>query len=184
MHKNIINLDEIKKKIHLKNSNAKIIAVSKTFSLEKILPLVEHDHLDFVENKVKFAVKIFDYIHSLDSLKLAKKISDEQRKIKKDIKLFIQLNIGNENQKSGIKIEELDEFYKFCIKDLSLNIIGLMCLPPIESDSSIYFQKMEKLSKNLNLKELSMGMSSDYLTAIEYKSTYVRIGTKIFGERS
>ncbi len=214
MHKNIINLDEIKKKIHLKNSNAKIIAVSKTFSLEKILPLVEHDHLDFGENKVqeaiekwteikkikkkinlhmvgklqtnkvKFAVKIFDYIHSLDSLKLAKKISDEQRKIKKDIKLFIQLNIGNENQKSGIKIEELDEFYKFCIKDLSLNIIGLMCLPPIESDSSIYFQKMEKLSKNLNLKELSMGMSSDYLTAIEYKSTYVRIGTKIFGERS
>ena len=214
MHKNIINLDEIKKKIHLKNSNAKIIAVSKPFSLEKILPLVEHDHLDFGENKgqeaiekwteikkikkkinlhmvgklqtnkVKFAVKIFDYIHSLDSLKLAKKISDEQRKIKKDIKLFIQLNIGNENQKSGIKIEELDEFYKFCIKDLSLNIIGLMCLPPIESDSSIYFQKMEKLSKNLNLKELSMGMSSDYLTAIEYKSTYVRIGTKIFGERS
>ena len=217
MHKSINNLIEINKEINLNNlnleSNVKIIAVSKTFSMINILPLIEYGHKDFGENKVqealekwleiknsktslnlhmigklqtnkvKQAVKIFDYIHSLDSLQLAKKISEEQIKIKKKLKIFIQINIGNEHQKSGIKIDNLSSFYQTCINDLGLDIIGLMCLPPNILDNSKYFEEMNKAAKSLSLKELSMGMSSDYLNAVKHNATYVRIGSKIFGER-
>ena len=215
MHKSITNLIEIKREINLKDDNqVRIIAVSKTFSIEKILPLIDYGHVDFGENKVqeaidkwsiiktkksdlnlhmigklqtnkvKQAVKIFDYIHSLDSIKLAKKISEEQNKIKRNLNIFIQINIGNENQKSGIKIEELKEFYITCTEKYKLKIIGLMCLPPLEKDPTIYFQKMYKASRDLSLKELSMGMSSDYLKAIEFNASFVRIGSKIFGSRN
>tara|TARA_B100000073_G_scaffold274542_1_gene234506 strand:+ start:160 stop:816 length:657 start_codon:yes stop_codon:yes gene_type:complete len=218
MHKTIINLIEIEKEIYSKNlrgqSKVRIIAISKTFSIDKILPLVDHGHIDFGENKVqeavekwtklkatksniklhmvgklqtnkvKYAVKLFDYIHSLDSIKLAKKISEEQAKVKKDLKIFIQINIGNENQKNGITIEELPQFYKICKKDFNLNIVGLMCLPPLDNDPSNYFAKMQKISNDYSFRELSMGMSSDYLTAIQYNSSFVRIGSKIFGKRN
>jgi pyridoxal phosphate enzyme (YggS family) len=215
MHKSVTNLIEIKREINLKYENqAKIIAVSKTFSIENILPLIDYGHVDFGENKVqeaidkwssiknkknninlhmigklqtnkvKQAVKIFDYIHSLDSIKLAKKISEEQNKIKRNLNIFIQINIGNENQKSGIKIEELKDFYNICTEKYELKIIGLMCLPPLEIDPTIYFQKMYKVSKDLSFKELSMGMSSDYLKALEFNSSFVRIGSKIFGSRN
>tara|TARA_B100000579_G_C22578936_1_gene732513 strand:- start:73 stop:729 length:657 start_codon:yes stop_codon:yes gene_type:complete len=217
MHKSITNLIDIKKEINSKKGdsvpNPKIIAVSKTFSLEKIIPLIDYGHQDYGENKVqeaiekwtviknknqslnlhmvgklqtnkvKQALKIFDYIHSLDSEKLAKKISKEQKDLKKDIKLFIQVNIGNEIQKNGIDINDLKNFYDFCTNDLGLNIIGLMCLPPEGLDPSIYFDKMKKASDNLSLKELSMGMSSDYMTAIKFNASYLRIGSKIFGKR-
>jgi len=212
-YEDIIN--SIKSK--LENNNKKIprvIAVSKTFKLEKILPLINYGHLDYGENKVqealekwseikekklniklhligklqtnkvKNAIKIFDFIHSVDNKKLAKKISEEQIKIKKNLKIFIQINIGDEIQKNGIKPEVLSNFYQTCINDFKLNIIGLMCLPPNNLDSSKYFKKMNNLMENLSLKELSMGMSSDYLTALEHKATFVRIGSKIFGERS
>ena len=135
-------------------------------------------------NKVKFVVPLFDYIHSLDNLKLAKKISLEQKKINKKLKIFIQVNIGNEDQKSGIHKNEVMSFYKKCINDLSLDIIGLMCIPPIKGDKNEYFKLMNDLSKSIGLDELSMGMSSDYLEAISHGATYVRIGSKIFGERS
>ena len=191
----------------------KIIAVSKTFSLKNILPLIDYGHLDYGENKVqeaidkwtdikssnndlqlhmvgklqtnkvKHAVKIFDYIHSLDSIKLAKKISEEQNKIGKNIKLFIQINIGSEIQKSGIMIDDLENFYTTCVRDLNLNIIGLMCLPPANIDPSNYFETMKNQANTLTLAELSMGMSADYLKAIEFGASYVRIGSKIFGER-
>ena len=218
MHKSISNLIDIKKEIHLNNleleSKIKIIAVSKTFSKENILPLVDYGHADFGENKVqeaidkwsdikkkfkelklhmigklqtnkvKQAVEIFDYIHSLDSIKLAKKISDEQHKIKKDLKIFIQLNIGNEPQKSGIKINELSNFYKTCTEEFNLNIVGLMCLPPLGEDSSKYFEIMKTTSKEFPFSELSMGMSSDYLEALKFGASYIRIGSKIFGERN
>ena len=218
MHKSINNLIQIQKEIHLKNTDLKskinIIAVSKTFSIEEILPLINYGHTDFGENKVqeaidkwskikdekpdlnlhmvgrwqtnkvKQAVKLFDYIHSLDSVKLAKKISEEINKINKDIKIFIQINIGNENQKSGIMINDLDNFYNECVKELKLNIIGLMCLPPMNIDPSISFTKMEQAAKKLSLNHLSMGMSSDYLEAIKFKANYLRIGTKIFGQRN
>ena len=218
MHKTVNNLIEIKKEIHLKNCNPKfkirVIAISKTFSIEKILPLVEYGHTDFGENKVqeaiekwtdlkatkpnlnlhmvgklqtnkvKYAVKLFDYIHSLDSIKLAKKIAEEQVKIKKNLKIFIQINIGNEDQKNGITVEELSNFYSICVKELNLNIVGLMCLPPINLNPSDYFQKMQKISNDFSFDELSMGMSSDYLTAIKYSASFVRIGSKIFGERN
>ena len=218
MHKTISNLIDIQKEIQSNNldleSKIRIIAVSKTFSMENISPLIEYGHLDFGENKVqeaidkwsdikikntklnlhmvgklqtnkvKQAVKIFDYIHSLDSIKLAKKISNEQNKIQKNLKIFIQINIGNEDQKSGIKIEELEKFYEFCTSELNLKIIGLMCLPPVSNDPSIYFEKMLKLSKSLSLKELSMGMSSDYINALKYNASFIRIGSKIFGERN
>ena len=218
MHKSINNLIQIQKEIHLKNTDLKskinIIAVSKTFSIEEILPLINYGHTDFGENKVqeaidkwskikdekpdlnlhmvgrlqtnkvKQAVKLFDYIHSLDSVKLAKKISEEKNKINKDIKIFIQINIGNENQKSGIMINDLDNFYNECVKELKLNIIGLMCLPPMNIDPSISFTKMEQAAKKLSLNHLSMGMSSDYLEAIKFKANYLRIGTKIFGQRN
>ena len=133
-------------------------------------------------NKAKFAVKIFDYIHSLDSEKLAKKISEEQSKQNKNIKLFIQVNIGNEDQKSGISINQLNDFYQFC-KQLNLNIIGLMCIPPFDQNPEGYFKEMQSQKEKLNLKELSMGMSSDYLQAVDYSSTYLRIGSSIFGKR-
>ena len=134
-------------------------------------------------NKVKHAVKIFDYIHSVDSIKLARKIADEQEKIEKKIKLFIQVNIGSEEQKSGIDEKSLEELYLECI-NLDLNVIGLMCIPPNNNNPSAYFKKMRELANRLNLKELSMGMSSDYLDAIKEGSTFVRVGSKIFGERS
>ena len=197
-----------------KKNKVKIIAVSKTFNLDIIMPLIKHGHLDFGENKVqeavekwtniksdfknislhmigklqtnkvKQAVNLFDYIHSLDNIKLAKKISSAQSTLNKKIKLFIQINIGEEDQKSGIKLNELDEFYEVCTKELNLNIIGLMCLPPINTDSKEYFKKMNSAAANLSLKELSMGMSSDYMDAVKYNASYVRIGSKIFGERT
>ena len=190
----------------------KIIAVSKTFKLDHILPLVEYGHLDYGENKVqeaiekwtdvkikndkinlhligklqtnkvKFAVKIFDFIHSLDNEKLAKKISEEQEKQNTKPKIFIQINLGEEVQKSGIVKENLLDFYKYT-KDLNLNVIGLMCIPPFGEDSSKFFSQMSELNEIINLNELSMGMSSDYLSALEYNSTYLRIGSNIFGQR-
>ena len=215
---NLISIEnELKikiKKLNIENYSPKIIAVSKTFSKKDILPLINHSHIHFGENKVqealekwidikndftkiklhmvgrlqtnkvKYVIPLFDYIHSLDNLKLAEKISNEQIKTNKIIKLFIQVNISNEKQKNGVLIEELDNFYSKCTKDLGLNIIGLMCLPPNDNKSSIYFSKMYQLVKKLQLKEISMGMSSDYLEAINYQSTYLRIGSKIFGERN
>ena len=190
----------------------KIIAVSKTFKIEKILPLISYGHLEFGENKVqeavekwtdikiknqniklhligrlqtnkvKFALKIFDYIHSVDNKKLAKKISDEQLKQNKKIKIFLQVNIGNEDQKSGINKDELDNLYNYCNK-LNLDVVGLMCIPPANENSEIFFKETNLLNKKLNLLELSMGMSSDYLSALDNHSTYLRIGSSIFGER-
>ena len=220
MHKTVQNLISIQSLIKsklttLNNSNRipKIIAVSKTFSIEHILPLIEYGHLDFGENKVqeaiekwtnikskknkinlhligklqtnkvKFALKIFDYIHSLDSEKLAKKISEEQKKQNKKPKIFIQINLGEESQKSGINKEQLIDFYNFS-KNLDLNIVGTMCIPPQEQDSSKFFSQMSDLNQKIDLKELSMGMSSDYLSAIEFRSTYLRIGSNIFGKRN
>ena len=197
----------------LKDRSPKIIAVSKTFKLDHINPLIDHGHIDFGENKVqeavekwtdikkekselkihlvgrlqtnkvKFALKVFDYIHSLDSKKLAVKISEEQAKHKIKPKLFIQINIGDESQKGGIRVNELEEFYNYCM-ELDLEIIGTMCLPPISDEPEKYFSRMNYLNKNLNFKESSMGMSSDYLEAIQYNATYLRIGTSIFGERT
>ncbi len=135
-------------------------------------------------NKVKFVIPLFDYIHSLDNLKLAEKISQEQKKINKKLKIFIQINIGNEKQKSGISPNDLKSFYEFCTDKLNLNIIGLMCLPPNENKSSSYFSKMKSLKSVVNVKELSMGMSNDYLEAVEHETTYIRVGSKIFGIRS
>ena len=190
----------------------KIVAVSKTFNLNKISPLIDHGHLDYGENKVqealekwseiklikkdiklhligklqtnkvKQAIKIFDYIHSVDNEKLARKIADEEDKQGKKIKIFIQVNIGNESQKSGINTNRLADFYQFC-KMLKLNVIGLMCIPPFDENSKKYFQDMSLLNKQLNLKELSMGMSSDYLLALDHSATYLRIGSSIFGNR-
>ena len=197
----------------LKDRSPKIIAVSKTFKLDHINPLIDHGHIDFGENKVqeavekwtdikkekselkihlvgrlqtnkvKFALKVFDYIHSLDSKKLAVKISEEQAKHKVKPKIFIQINIGDESQKGGIRVDELEEFYNYCM-ELELEIIGTMCLPPISNEPEKYFSRMNYLNKKLNLKESSMGMSSDYLEAIQYNATYLRIGTSIFGERT
>ena len=211
-YKEIINSIEQRIKAQNFNKIPKIIAVSKTFKLDKILPLIEFGHLDYGENKVqeaiekwtdikaqkqeinlhligklqsnkaKFAVKIFDYIHSLDSEKLAKKIADEQLKQKKNLKFFIQINIGNEDQKSGIQKNQVKEFYHFCL-NLNLNVIGLMCIPPFDQNPEKYYKEMQSIKENLNLKELSMGMSSDYLQATDYSSTYLRIGSSIFGQR-
>ena len=192
----------------------KIIAVTKTNPIGNILPLINYGHLDYGENKVqealekwesikgdfdhlnlhmigklqtnkvKQAVSLFDYIHSLDNLKLAEKISNEQVKQNKKMKLFIQINIGEEPQKSGIYMSDIKKFYKSCVEDLGLNIIGVMCLPPNNNNSSSYFSKMKNLKNYLNLKELSMGMSNDYLDAIKFEATYIRIGSKIFGKRN
>ncbi len=219
MHDPVKNYKEIISAIEqrLKDQNLhkipKVIAVTKTFNIDMILPLINYGHLDYGENKVqeaiekwtdlknkktnlrlhligklqtnktKQAVKIFDYIHSLDNEKLARKISDEEIKQGKKIKIFIQVNIGDENQKSGIPKNQISEFYTYC-KKLNLNVIGLMCIPPFDKDSSIYFKEMKIISKNLNLKELSMGMTSDFLNAIDYFSSYLRIGSGIFGKRS
>ena len=191
----------------------KIIAVSKTFPIENILPLIEYGHLHYGENKVqealdkwsdikndnhsiqlhligrlqtnkvKVALRIFDYIHALDSEKLANKIADEQTKQGKKPKIFIQVNIGNENQKSGINKERLSDFYKFC-KNLNLDIIGTMCIPPNDDNTKKYFSEMNEINQELDFKELSMGMSGDYLEAIRYNATYVRVGSKIFGSRT
>jgi len=217
MHKIIDNLEGIKnklKQLKLENyQNLKIIAVSKTFSLNSILPLIEYGHDHFGENKVqealekwpkikesypnlklhmvgkiqsnkvKFLLPVFDYLHSLDNIKIAEKISLEENKNNKKLKIFIQINIGNEPQKNGINIEDLDEFYLTCVNELNLNIVGLMCLPPSSSDPKKYFILLKEISNKLNLKELSMGMSNDYLDAAQCGATYLRIGSKIFGER-
>ena len=211
--KNLIYIEDLIKSRVNHEKIPKIIAVSKTFPIENILPLLEHGHFHYGENKVqealdkwtdvknindsiklhligrlqsnkvKFALKIFDYIHSLDSEKLASKIADEQVKQGKKPKIFIQVNIGNEEQKSGIKKERLFDFYKFC-KNLNLDIIGTMCIPPNDSNTEKYFSEMNRTNKELNFKELSMGMSGDYLEAIKYNATYIRVGSKIFGSRS
>ena len=190
-------LDELK----IKN-NPKIIAVSKTFEIDKILPLLDHGHINFGENKVQEAVekwsevkqknpdiklhmvgKLFDYIHSVDSKKLAKKIADEQNKLNKKLKIFLQVNIGEENQKSGINKNNVRELVSYC-KEIGLDLVGLMCIPPINIDPENYFKEMNILNKSFGFSELSMGMSSDFLLAIKYFSTYVRVGSAIFGQRS
>ena len=220
MHHTQINLVEINEKIKskindlsLSEYNPKVIAVSKTFSEEDIIPLIEYGHCDFGENKVqeaqkkwqklkklnknlklhmlgklqtnkvKNAVEIFDFIHSLDSLKLANKISNEIHKKSKKIKIFIQINLGGEKQKSGIEPSDLEEFYNSC-KTLKLDIIGTMCIPPDNQDPRHFFKDLMQLNKKINLPEISMGMTNDYLDALEYKSTYLRIGTGIFGNRT
>jgi len=218
MHITVKNLLDIENniKIHLKklniNKNPKIIAVSKTFKMDKILPLIDCGHIDFGENKVqeavekwteikkanskiklhmigklqtnkvKFAVQIFDYIHSVDSEKLAKKIKDEQIKINKKIKIFLQVNIGEENQKSGINKHDVLKLASFC-KEISLDVIGLMCIPPLNFDPENFFKEMRILNRTLGFSELSMGMSSDFMLAAKHSSTYVRIGSSIFGQR-
>tara|TARA_B100000242_G_scaffold275603_1_gene230800 strand:+ start:360 stop:1019 length:660 start_codon:yes stop_codon:yes gene_type:complete len=218
MHKSVQKLIHIKELVKSKEAGlnklkiSKIIAISKTFSLDKIMPLINHGHQDYGENKVqealdkwtkikaekpelklhlvgklqtnkvKFAVKLFDFIHSVDSKKLAKKIYDEQLNQNRKVKVFLQVNIGNEEQKSGISKNNLNDFYQYC-KELNLDVIGLMCIPPFNSDPNPFFQELNELNKNLNLEELSMGMSSDYLKAVENYSTYLRIGSAIFGER-
>ena len=212
-HKTIDNLISVKNEIKKNNKSVEIIAVSKTFPLNNILPLIDYGHVHFGENKVqeastkwtsikhknknirlhmigklqtnkvKNAIQLFDYIHSLDNLKLANKISIEQKKNNKNLKIFIQVNIGNENQKNGISIQELDKFYYECTSKLGLNIIGLMCIPPADENTKEYFQFMSKLNISLGLKELSMGMSYDYIEAIKYGSTFVRVGSSIFGNR-
>ena len=217
MHKSINNLalinNQIKSKFGLVK-NLKIIAVSKTFSMSEINPLIENGHLHFGENKVqealdkwsdvkklnknlklhmigklqtnkvKYVVPLFDYIHSLDNIKLAEKVASEQIKKNRNLKIFIQVNIGNESQKSGINISELKNFYEKCTRELNLNIIGLMCLPPQHGSVKNYFNEMVELKKTLNVEDLSMGMSEDYLEAVGCGATYIRIGSKIFGDRS
>ena len=208
--------NEIQLKIkeqRISNYRPNIIAVSKTFPINNILPLINHGHIHFGENKVqeavekwtdikndfkniklhmigklqtnkvKYVVPLFDYIHSLDSMRLADKISNEQLKFNKKLKIFIQINIGNEKQKNGIEIGELNSFYQKCTEELGLDIIGLMCLPPINENVANYFTHMKKLSFDINVKELSMGMSQDYIEATKYGATFLRIGSKIFGNR-
>ena len=216
MHNSVKNLiyieDLIKSKVN-HDKLPKIIAVSKTFPIANILPLIGHGHLHYGENKVqealdkwtdiknknhniqlhligrlqtnkvKFALRIFDYIHSLDSEKLANKLADEQEKQKKKPKIFIQVNIGNEEQKSGINKEKLGDFYKVC-KNLNLDIVGTMCIPPNDGNTVEYFSEMKDINQELNFKELSMGMSGDYLDAVKNSATYVRVGSKIFGNRA
>ena len=218
MHQSVKNLIDIENKIKLNQNNLSIqqlpniIAVSKTFSIDKIQPLINHGHLHFGENKVqeaiekwsdikknspeiqlhmigklqsnkvKFAIKLFDYIHSVDNKKLMKKISDEQMKLNKNINIFLQVNIGNEPQKSGIEEDNIQDFINYS-EELNLNLIGLMCIPPADKDPIIFFEKMNSLNKKFGFKELSMGMSSDYLKAAENFSSYLRIGSSIFGQR-
>ena len=219
MHSTVKNLLDIQNTIKVKlneiniNKYPKIIAVSKTFKIDQISPLINHGHMDFGENKVqeavekwtevktinpkiqlhmigklqtnkvKFAVKLFDYIHSVDSEKLAKKIADEQNKINKNIKIFLQVNIGDENQKSGINKNELNQLVSYC-KEINLDLIGLMCIPPVNTNPDVYFDEMQNLNKTLGFEELSMGMSSDFLVAAKHKSTFIRVGSSIFGQRS
>ena len=215
MHKSILNINSIKKEIEKVGSlsSAEVIAISKTFPIEDILPLIEYGHVLFGENKVqealekwseikdqnknlklhfvgklqtnkvKFILPLFDYIHSLDNLKLAEKIARQQEKVNFKPKIFIQINIGNEKQKSGISVNELDEFKSICLNDLKLDIIGLMCLPPNDEKTEEYFIKMKQLNLKYKLEQLSMGMSNDYKLAIKNGSTFLRIGSKIFGDR-
>ena len=215
MHNSVQNLISIKEKIKSKfdtYQRIKIIAVSKTYPIEQIKPLIDFGHTDFGENKVqegiekwtkiknenseiklhligklqtnkaKQAIRIFDYIHSVDNEKLARKISEEQAKINKNIKIFIQVNIGNEIQKSGIAKDKLNNFYQYCL-NLKLDVQGLMCIPPEGQNSDIFFKDLKTMNQNLGLKNLSMGMSSDYISAIQNSSTHVRIGSNIFGKR-
>jgi pyridoxal phosphate enzyme (YggS family) len=218
MHESVKKYNDIVNSIKLELEGQKniifpkIIAVSKTFQLERIIPLIEYGHLDYGENKVqealdkwsdikkknskiklhligglqtnkvKFALRIFDYIHSVDSKKLAKKIADEQIKQNKKVKLFIQINIGNEEQKSGVSKIDLVDLFNYC-KDLNLEVVGLMCIPPVDKDSNQYFKEMNLLNHSLGLKELSMGMSSDFLKASMHSATFLRIGSAIFGKR-
>ena len=218
MHSTVKNLLDIENNIKdylgktTDENFPKIIAVSKTFKIDKILPLVDHGHCDFGENKVqeavnkwteikkknskirlhmigklqtnkvKFAVQLFDYIHSVDSEKLAKKIADEQLKLNKKIKVFLQVNIADENQKSGISKHQLNNLVSYC-KEINLDLIGLMCIPPFDVNPERYFDEMKELNKKYGFVELSMGMSSDYLIAVEKSSTYLRIGSSIFGKR-
>ena len=219
MHQTVQNLLNIKNEIKTKLEELKynylpnIVAVSKTFSIKHIVPIIDYGHVHFGENKVqealdkwpgvkksnpnitlhmvvklqtnkvKFALQIFDFIHSLDNLKLAKKISEEQKKYKVKPKIFIQINIGDEDQKSGIIKTDILDFYNEC-KNLDLDIVGTMCLPPYNKDTKKFFLEMEQINNKLKFKELSMGMSHDYLSAIEHSASYLRIGSKIFGERS
>ena len=203
---NIVSLKPIK--------TVNIIAVSKTFTLEHIYPLIEHGHIHYGENKVqeasakwseqkknnqnlklhmigklqsnkaKEAVKIFDYIHSLDSQKLADVLAKHQKNLNKEIEYFIQVNIGNEIQKSGVPVSELDPFYNYCVNEINLKIIGLMVIPPNDNNSIKYFKSLNELNKSLALENLSMGMSSDYIDAVKHGATFVRIGSSIFGPRS
>ncbi len=212
MHDIVNNLTLINKELIAINSNTKIIAVSKTFSIDHIRPAIEHGHIHFGENKVqeavekwtkvkeknnslklhligklqtnkvKFCLPLFDFIHSLDSIKLADKIANEQIKKNFKPKIFIQINIGNEDQKNGISLNEFEVFFKKT-EDFNLDVIGLMCIPPFVKDTEIYFKKMVQIKDKTNLKELSMGMSNDYIEAAKNSATYVRIGSKIFGAR-
>ena len=219
MHSTVKNLLDIENNIKVNLDKLKIrqypeiIAVSKTFKIDQISPLIDHGHINFGENKVqeavekwskvkkinpkiklhmigklqtnkvKFAVKVFDYIHSVDSEKLAKKIADEQNKLNKKIKIFLQVNIGDENQKSGINKNEIKQLVNYC-KEINLRLVGLMCIPPANVNPEDYFLEMNRLNKDLGLVELSMGMSSDYLIAAKHLASYVRIGSSIFGQRS
>ena len=213
-HKTIKNLNIISSEIDLKKKKSKIVAVSKTFPINSILPLIKYGHIHYGENKVqaakekwasikndykhvklhlvgelqankvKYVLPLFDYIHSLDSLKLAEKISVEQEKKNFKPQIFVQVNIGNEEQKTGVLVEDLEEFLDSCKQNYDLNIIGLMCLPPNDGNSYQYFSEMKKLNEKNDLKELSMGMSEDYIAAIENGSTFIRVGSKIFGERT
>ena len=220
MHTIVENLNRVKNKVNeivnkkqLK-TDPKIIVVTKTFPLNKIMPLLEDGHIHYAENKIqeaenkwiniknryknlqlhmvgqlqtnkaKKAVKLFDYIHSLDNDRLALKLSHHEKELDKKVKLFIQVNLAEESQKSGIMFNDLNNFYNYCTKDLSLNVIGLMCMPPADSNSQEYFNKLKKAAVQLNLEDLSMGMSSDYEQAILSGSTYLRLGTAILGERN
>jgi pyridoxal phosphate enzyme (YggS family) len=217
LHISITNLSSIKDQIKSKFNqidNLNIIAVSKTFPMTEIEPLLKYGHIHFGENKIqealdkwkdvknnfenvklhmigklqsnkaKFLIPLFDYLHSLDNIKLAEKIANEQVKQKKKIKIFIQVNIGYEEQKNGIKTNELENFYETCVNQFDLDILGLMCLPPARENVRPFFKKMKELNLSLGLKEISMGMSFDYLDAIEFGSSFVRIGSKIFGNRN
>jgi len=213
MHKSISNLISIKSEVEKINKHINIIAVSKTFKIDKIYPLLDYGHIHFGENKVqealekwepikkeykniklhmigklqtnkvKFAVRIFDYIHSVDSEKLAKKISDEQNKINKKVKIFIQVNIANEKQKSGVDKDNLKQLVSYC-KKIDLDLVGLMCIPSVDIDPENYFKEMSQLNKSLGLTELSMGMSSDYVKAVKCFATFIRVGSSIFGQRN
>lgn len=210
----ISNYKKVLSNINLTHKNVTIIAVSKTFKMKQIMPLINFGHMHYGENKVQEAIEkwtpdfiyqnniqlhmigklqsnkvddavnIFSYIHSLDNEKLALKLSNEEKKMNKHLRYFIQVNIDSEQQKSGIALEIADDFINFCLNDLKLNVIGLMCLPPLNVDPTPFFRKLNIISKKNNLNDLSMGMSNDYLQAINYGATYVRIGSGIFGERS
>ena len=212
MHNPINNLISIQKEIQQINPNTKVIAVTKTFKMDVIKPLIDHGHNHYGENKVqeaqekwtdyknenvklhligklqtnkvKFCLPLFDYIHSLDSIKLADKIANEQIKKNFKPKIFIQINVGDEDQKSGFEINDFQTNYSKLKNDFDLNIIGLMCIPPNNLPSEPFFKKMKEISTDIGLKELSMGMSNDYVSAVRNSSTYIRVGSKIFGERT